>query len=699
MTGLKKEFLSKRDSTSKKLTKSELLGIMFEYMNDGALITDDKFRIMFINPMVEDLTGYTEKEIIGQHLSIFLARNKRSIFDEVYRFAHQDDNWGKEVIKQCKNFNNEPLFIHIRPVKDSRNEITNYIGVFTDVKNQIKYKTELRLANKIIENTSEGVIVTDNIANILTVNHAFEEVTGYSRHEVIGKNPRILKSGLHPKSFYEKIWATISAGKTWSGEIWNKRKDGSIYPEWSTICPVKENNVITHFVGVFNDVTEKKQSEERLIKLANYDVLTGVANRYMYNRSLKDYIEEANIKNEQMAILILDLDRFKMINDTLGHNIGDHLLQSVTQRLKGCLRNEEIIARLGGDEFALLVSFEKSRDEVSAVAKQILETFKEPFTFHDHEIYISASIGISSFPVDGIDADTLLKKADIAMYQAKENGRNNFSFYCEEKNEISEKHIKLENFLRKAIEREELDVYYQPQLNVKTKEICCLEALLRWDHPELGRVSPAEFIPLAEESDLIIKIGEWVLRKSCSQLKKLHQSGFDHLRMAVNISAMQFQQENFVEVVEQIVKEAKIDPHFLELELTERILMPKASEMNIKLVQLKQLGVMMSIDDFGTGYSSLSYLSRFPIDALKIDQSFIRNIFENHEDASIVRAILTMAHSLNLKVVAEGVENKRHYHHLVKEDCDLVQGYFISRPLSFRDLNVLLATWTPEFID
>jgi len=430
------------------------------------------------------------------------------------------------------------------------------------------------------------------------------------------------------------------------------------------------------------DVTARKVDEETIRHLAYYDALTGLPNRMLLNDRLAQALAHAHRNQQKLAILFLDLDRFKTINDTLGHSLGDRLLQEVAQRLGGCLREGDTVARLGGDEFALLLPGINQVEEVSRVAYKILDTLNPSFNFEGHELHVTASMGISLYPNDSEDAQTLLKNADTAMYRAKAQGRNNYQFYTSTMNAKALERLMMENSLRHAMERQEFVLYYQPQININTEQIVGMEVLVRWQHPELGLISPAKFIPLAEETGFIIPLDEWVLRTACAQNKAWQEAGFPPLRMSVNLSTRHFKRKDFVETVARVLKETGLDPKCLELELTESIVMENAEAAIGTLHKLKEMGIYLSLDDFGTGYSSLSYLRRFPIDTLKIDQAFVRNISTDPDDAAIAILIIAMAHSLKLKVIAEGVETEEQLEFLRANRCDEMQGYYFSWPLS-----------------
>lgn len=558
---------------------------------------------------------------------------------------------------------------------------------------------EQKLATKILENISEAVVITDKNGAILFVNPAFELVTGYSMSEVVGKNPRVLKSGLHEQDFYKNMWSSLKEHGEWKGEVWNRKKNGEIYPEWMSISSIKDGKGESlNYIGIFSDISHQKNTEEQLKKLAHYDSLTGVANRYTLNNTLESFIRTAAKYNQQLALLFLDLDRFKHVNDTLGHSYGDLLLKKVSTRLKRLIKNKDMIARLGGDEFVIVLTNIKHPREAVHMAEEIIQALTKSFLLDQHEVYISTSIGISFYPLDGHSVELLIRNADKAMYKAKSSGRNQYELYHSGMHQNETKQMQMEVLLRKALAQNEFFLVYHPQVDLKTKKIVGIEALIRWKQKELGIVSPAQFIPLAEETGLIIPISEWVIKQACEDIRRIHFEGFTNIQVSVNISALYFNQSHFVKSVESIFSQMNINPHFVDFELTESMIMPNAKETNRKLVQLKKLGVKLSVDDFGTGYSSLSYLNRFPLDTLKIDKSFINKVGIYEDDSSIAETIITLAHRLHLKVVAEGVENKRQLEYLLKENCDQIQGFYITKPLPYQDLLDFLMSWDEDLI-
>jgi diguanylate cyclase (GGDEF)-like protein/PAS domain S-box-containing protein len=543
-------------------------------------------------------------------------------------------------------------------------------------------EVERRLSATVFDNSSDAIMVSDHKNRIISVNSAFCEITGYAREEVLGKDPKMLSAGRQQREFYLELWNSLGETGKWSGEIWNRRKTGELYPEWLSISTVKNNHGgITHYVGIFSDITERKQAEERVRHLAHYDALTDLPNRTLFHDRLQQALIQALRSHEQVAVMFIDLDRFKVINDTLGHCVGDLLLQAVAQRLTNCVRQGDTVCRQGGDEFVILLPTIIHAEDAALVAQKILDSVIQPYYLENHELHISSSIGISFFPNDGTSAEILMKNADVAMYRAKDLGRNNYQFYLAVMNERSFERLALETSLRRAIEHGELELYYQPLVGTNDGALIGMEALVRWHHHDLGLILPSQFIPLAEETGLIVSIGEWVLRTACTQAQAWCKQGYGQLRMSVNLSARQFRQPDFVGSVRAIIKDSGFDPHYLELEVTESMLMHNIEDNIITLNELKTMGIRIAVDDFGTGYSSLSYLKRLPIDTLKIDRSFVGEVIENRDDAAIVEAIISMAQSLMLKVIAEGVENQEQQIFLEAHRCDEMQGYYFSHPL------------------
>jgi len=570
---------------------------------------------------------------------------------------------------------------------DDSGQILNITGTLQDITERHDAEESMRKLSLAVEHTADSIMITDKEGIVEYVNPAFEDTTGFSKAEILGKKPSALKSDKQNEVFYKRMWNTILAGSVFSDVIINKRKDGSLYYEEKTITPQKNaQGVITHFISTGKDISERMESQQKLQHLAHHDALTGLPNRILFQDRLHQAIPRMGWHKRNIGIMFIDLDRFKRINDTLGHDVGDLLLCEAAERFNSCIREGDTVARLGGDEFAIILNDLASQADVPPVAEKIIKSLSEPFTINNNELFISASVGISMFPEDGRDNKTLLKKADIAMYHAKANNGGSYFFYADEGNVGAAERLALESKLTRALDRGEFYLFYQPQLHLDSCKIVSREVLLRWSHPQFTNISPAEFIPLLEETGLIVPVGEWVLRTACLDEMVRQKSGLTPQRIAVNLSIRQFSQSNFVRVVESIIKETGIDPKYVELEVTEGLLISNVIETAKILHQLHELGIKLSIDDFGTGYSSMNYLKRLPFDTIKIDQSFVRDITTNTDDAAIASAIITLAHSMELDVVAEGVETMQQLEFLRNQGCDLIQGYLCSRPKPFNEI-------------
>jgi len=553
-------------------------------------------------------------------------------------------------------------------------------------------ETRLRLAATVFENTTEGVAITDPSAKIVSVNRAFTDITGFTETEVLGKDPRLLQSGRHDKSFYKEMWTSLKNTDQWQGEIWDRRKNGEVYPKWQSISAVRsEDGKLIYYVSLFSDISSIKQSHEELHYMAHHDPLTGLPNRLLLNARLEQATQRANRQDSHVAVLFMDLDRFKNVNDTLGHPAGDRLLQLVADRLLDKVREEDTVARLGGDELCVVLEGLTKPSNAAKVARDIIEMLSRPFDLGGPEVFISASVGISVYPQDGLNAGVLLENADAAMYQAKNQGRQRYQFY---KTELAEGTLDSHSFerqLHNALERDELVVHYQPQFSLGNDTITGVEAMVRWDHPEMGMLPPDRFIPLAEESGAITTIGRWVLWKACVQARAWQDQGLPPFRVSVNLSRRQLMSHNLLGDISRILRETGLDPTYLELEISESAVMQQVDRVLPKLDGLKLLGLALAIDNFGTGFSSLSYLRRLPLDRLKIDGSLVRDIPSNKENLSLTRAIVALGHSLDMQVIATGVETPGQRKFLAALGCDEMQGFLYSLPISPDSLPGLFA--------
>ncbi len=542
-------------------------------------------------------------------------------------------------------------------------------------------QAELKRYATVFTNAREGMVITDASAQIIAVNPAFTEITGYPLEQIAGATPAVLSSGRQDEHYYQKMWSALKERGQWQGEIWNRRRSGDIYPEWLSIAAVRDSEgETTHYIGIFSDVTERKEAEARIHHLAHHDALTGLPNRLLLQDRLGQAIREARRKGSQVGILFMDLDRFKWINDTLGHDAGDHLLRTITRRCLDVLRESDTLARLGGDEFVAILPGLQQAQDAGLVARKLLAAITQPCMLGNHELSVTCSIGIAVFPGDGTTDSLLLRNADAAMYRAKSEGRNGFQFYSTDMNTARLGELLLEHQLRGALERQELCLFYQPKVDARDGTLRSCEALLRWRHAEEGLLTPDRFLPAAEESGLIVPIGEWVIHEACRQVRSWLDAGRQPVRVAVNLSGQQFAHQNIVQLVRDALQEYRLPPQLLELELTETILMRDIERTLVILGELCALGVSLAIDDFGTGYSSLAYLRQFQVHTLKIDRSFVNDIQEGANDAKIASAVIGLAHSLGLRVVAEGVETPLQQAFLANHACDYLQGYLFGKP-------------------
>ncbi|MBP6058431.1 MAG: EAL domain-containing protein [Nitrosomonas sp.] len=560
--------------------------------------------------------------------------------------------------------------------------INEFVSITALAVQKVYAAETLKQAAAVFESTREGVVITDMESRIVAVNRAYTEITGYSEAQVLGKNPKIVKSGRHDEAFYQTMWTSLGQTGYWCGEIWSRRSNGEIYPQWLTISTVcNDRNEPCNYVGVFTDITQTKQSEARLMHLAHYDPLTGLPNRLLVQSRLHHAIERAQRHNYRIATLYLDLDRFKNVNDSLGHPIGDELLIMLASRLKKRLREEDTLARLGGDEFLLVLEEIKDPSEPATVAQTLINLLTTPFTLPSgHEIFINASVGISLFPDDANSVTELIQHADMAMYLAKQEGRNTYRYHTEALSIAAKERLILETRLRYALTAGEFILHYQPLIHARSGQVVGVEALVRWQPPGKAMVPPGKFIPIAEETGLIVPLGEWVLRTACAQGRAWMNAGLPPFVMAVNLSVRQFQSANLIELTQRVLTETEFPANCLELELTESMFMEHAEQSIDTLRTLKASGVQLSIDDFGTGYSSLTYLKRFPIDKLKIDQNFVRGLAHDPNDREIAATIIAMARGLKLSVLAEGVESEQQLDFLRQHDCDYYQGFLFHRP-------------------
>jgi diguanylate cyclase (GGDEF)-like protein/PAS domain S-box-containing protein len=554
---------------------------------------------------------------------------------------------------------------------------------------------------RVFEQSSEAVLISDKNNHITAVNAAFTRLTGYGSSDVFGQDPKLLSSGRSDPDLSRQMWAALQDNGFWEGEIWDRRKDGSIFPKWLTISVIRNSaGEIENFVACFMDISEQKEAADRLLHLAYHDPLTHLPNRLAFESQIELAIRSCERDNRQVAVMLIDIDRFKTVNDTLGHHVGDDLLKSVASRLRETVRASDIVARLGGDEFIVVLPDIENALVAASVAGKVQRALGGSHTVGSHALYATPSMGISIFPSDGRDSDTLLKNADVAMYHAKNAGRNNFQFYAARMNEAASERLELENALRLAVssitpEHSEFTLHFQPQIDAGSGQIIGLEALARWQHATLGNISPGRFIPVAEDTGLIQPLGDWVFWESCRHVRLLKELGISGIPIAVNISAQQLRHENLPLTVHGAMACYDLQASDLELEITESTAMQNPEITIAILNQLSGMGIALAIDDFGTGYSSLAYLKHLPIQRLKLDQSFVKDIESDRSDAAICSATIALGHNLGLKLVAEGVETKAQQDFLTNLGCDYMQGYLYSKPLPFEQLVDFIQTHKP----
>jgi diguanylate cyclase (GGDEF)-like protein/PAS domain S-box-containing protein len=575
--------------------------------------------------------------------------------------------------------------------RDAAGRVLRMLGTRRDISARKLQEEQQRLSATVFEAASEGIVILDPDYRLLAVNQAFPQVTGYRREDVLGRNVAVLINSRESRHQYQLIRLELESRGSWQGELIETRKNGELYPQWLQLNVVRDScGQASHIVGFFADLSSRREAEERLRYLSHYDELTGLANRSLFRARLHEASQRARQSGRSIALLHIDLDRFKLLNDSLGHEVADQLLRQISRRLTQTVSEADCIARLSGDEFAVLLDSYGSLSSLARLASRLLSKLRVPMTVGGHELVVSASLGISLLPDNAREISALVSQANMAMQHAKHLGGNTFQFFTDNLQACTLERLQLENQLRKGINDGQLEVFYQPKLCLADDSLNAAEALVRWRHPELGLVPPGEFIGLAEETGLIGAIGEFVLRQACQQARAWQLQGLAQIRVSVNLSVHQLRQGNLVSLVRQVLDETGLASHFLELELTESQLLDNVESVITTFQQLRDMGVKLAIDDFGTGYSSLSYLKRFPVDYVKIDQTFIRDLTPGSEDAAITRAIIAMAHSLELKVVAEGVETQSQMDFLKSQRCDEIQGYLISKPVPAEQFAELL---------
>lgn len=636
-------------------------------------------RFLAVNTAAENLYGWSREEFL--RMTVFDVRPPEShdalhaaferSLDRLSNFGvwqHRTKN-GQELAVELLS---QPMLYHGQPAR---------LVMAHDVSERLRQEARLRLSATAFENSHEAILITDRAGRIQTCNSAFSRITGYALAEIEGQNPRILASGRHDPGFYRDLWSKLRAQGFWQGEIWNRKKNGELFAEWQTIVAVHDSDGATqHYLSIFSDITERKQNEERIRFLAHYDPLTELPNRRLLMERLGRALSRARHEHHRVAVMFIDLDRFKEVNDSLGHAVGDRLLCTMAQRITSSVRGSDTVARLGGDEFVVMLTDLEPGEKAVVVAQKLLDTLATPVNLDGRDFQLSASIGISFYPDDGDDADALLRNADAAMYRAKGEGRNAFRIYTRELTEKALAALSLEQELRRALDLGELELHYQGQFDLDTGLLVGAEALVRWRHPQRGLILPGQFIAIAEERGLIAALGARTLELACRQLRAWLDAGLTPVPVSVNLSALQLRETGLVEKIRACLERYAIASRWLQLELTESAVMHDLATSTAILRELTELGLRLAIDDFGTGYSSLAYLRRLPLHCLKIDRSFIAELNESADAAAITKTVITMARSLQLTALAEGVETPEQRRTLHQMGCTQVQGYLLARP-------------------
>lgn len=693
VVGTIRDITGLRDAERAVSETREHLESTLDSLQDAVITVDPETRtILSCNPAVESMFGYPRRELIGSPTEKFfpdratyeqIGDDYATVLDEGGAFRH-------EMSVPHRDGHSVNVELTISALSDTLGWRQGIVATFRDVTGQRKAEERARLAESVIQNTVEAVMITDLDRRIVEVNPAFERLTGYAASEIIGRTPDILRSDRHDASFYRRIREELDRRGFWQGEIWHRRKDGTIFPSMASTSALRDDaGNITHYSGIFTDISHNKHVQERLDYLTRYDTLTGLPNRASFEDLIGETVAHAGEKDNLAAVFFLDIDHFKTINETLGHSAGDQLLRDVAKRLSVALSPSDEFARLGGDEFGIITRGISDPRDAANLSKQLLDQLQEPFSIEGRDIYVSASIGITLVPADGSDARSLMKNADSALYRAKEQGRNHYEFFSRELNLQAFQNLVLVNSLREGLERGQFELHYQPRVSAADGRIVGAEALLRWNHPDLGLTMPNQFIGLAEQAGLIGALGDWVMRTALATLSDWRARGLPSIQMSINLSPREFAAPELAATLRERLAAHDLDSSLVELEITEGMLMSDPRSVERTLRELRDNGVSVVIDDFGTGYSSLSYLKHFPISGLKIDQSFIRGIPDDADDTAITRAVIAIAQSLNLHLIAEGVETEKQAEFLRRHGCEELQGFLFSPPVAedaFRDM-------------
>ncbi|SFZ78808.1 sensor domain-containing protein [Chitinimonas taiwanensis] len=683
---------------SEEYSSRSLLDALFRHAGDPILVFDRELVCRFVNEAACRYAATTVENTLGYHASAIFdpSRYDAGVGNALFK-ALGGEETHYQIWRTTRGMGECCFDVRIESVADEGGQIIGAIFNARDITAQKQAEERARLAMMMFEHTTEGLMVLGADMRIKLVNPAFSSLLGFDAAEALHNQPELfVSSGANLHNPYPDIWHALEYNNSWQGEVTYRRRDGRLVPTWQTMVRVRDaQGEVEHYLAILTDLTERQRFEQQLERLVYYDVLTGLPNRALLADRIAQAMSRAELRAGQMALLFLDLDRFKAINDTLGHSQGDQLLRAVAGRLKQAAEGEMTISRYGSDQFVILLPKIGNPDQAAAQARRLLDSLEPTHSMGAHTLSATASLGISVYPDDGEDREVLIQHAETAMQAAKKAGRNTFRFYTQDMNQRSAEFLLLENHLRLGLQKQEFVLHYQPQIDIRTRAVIGMEALVRWQHPELGLVPPNRFIPAAEETGLIVPLGAWAMQEACRQNKAWQDAGLLFAPVAVNVSARQFS-EDLEQVTAAALQGADLAAQWLELEVTESTLMEDVNEAIVMLGTLKRMGVKLAVDDFGTGYSSLSYLKRFPIDKLKVDRSFVIDILDDPDDAAIAGAVISLAKNLRLKVIAEGVETSAQLDFLSGLGCDEMQGYLVAKPLPAEQVADFLARWSAK---
>jgi diguanylate cyclase (GGDEF)-like protein/PAS domain S-box-containing protein len=675
-----------------------------EGSGDGVWDWDVPTSTVWFSKQFKKMLGYAEDDI-GTELDEWSSRvlpedMPRVMADLQSHLDGQTAAYTSEYRIRCKDGSYKWVFDRGMVIaRDAAGKSLRVVGVHTDITGRKQSEEKLKLAANVFTHARESIAITDAAGMIVEVNHTFSHTTGYSREEAIGKNPRILQSGRQPPKFYADMWQALLKEGYWSGELWNRRKNGEVYAEMKTISAVRnEHGTTTHYVALGNDITPIKEHQNQLERIAHYDILTNLPNRVLLTDRLSQAMLQCSRHAQSLAVVFLDLDSFKAINDTHGHDVGDELLIALSARMKEALREVDTLARIGGDEFVAVLADLARVEDCEPVLERLLLAASEPVTVGNVVLTVSASIGVTIYPKDSVDTDQLMRHADQAMYVAKQSGKNRYHLFDTAQDEAVKVQRESLEAIRSALDNHQFVLHYQPKVNMKTGTVTGVEALIRWQHPERGLLNPIEFLPVIEDNPMIIEVGEWVIDTALTQISQWQKMGLNlPISTSVNIAAVQLQQPDFTKALASLLAaHPEVDPHYLELEVLETSALDDVQHVSEIMHACMALGVQFSLDDFGTGYSSLTYLRRLPAKLIKIDQSFVRDMLDDADDLAIVEGVIALAKSFKRDVIAEGVETIQHGTALLQLGCELAQGYGIAKPMPGGDIPAWVGKWKPD---